>query len=391
MYHKYLSFGHDIVISAQRNNWPLPALGHRSPETGNSYRYINSGSIFSTAQAWIDAWDWMQIRERQFAGRPPETVGGRHIFNCDQAAWVDLYVNGQSDIVLDAECRVFQVLDQVDSTVGIANRDLQFEGRRVVNRETGGRPCLIHGAGDIPLASWASYILDPSPDWIWPLIDHIRQTPPNTLQNTASVEQLLLGLGLHDQLEGNVPDEMLQYTGKGLSIWQWPNQFAPYLAWLATQPSIRSYVEIGVNMGGSFIATVEYLRRFHPLALAIGVDPWQSPPVRDYVTWTAGVRFVAGTRTSDDLQRLVAQAGVIDLVLIDGDHSHDAVRADWEFARSCSRYVAFHDIATDAFPGVQSLWAEIRSNYRRTYEFVDQYPLYENRAGIGVVDLNTSG
>jgi hypothetical protein len=387
MFYKYRSFGHSIVISAQRSNWPLAILGGHSPQTGTSFQYLNSGSIFATSQAWLSAWETMQARERQCGGKPPEIAEGRHIFNDDQAAWIDLYINRLSDIVLDGNCRLFQVLERVDSDVGTGNKDLLLEGRRIVNRETGGRPCLVHGAGNVPLTAWAKYILDAPPVWNWPLIERIRKTPVELLRNPSDVERLLCGLGLHEQTAAGLPDELLRYTGMGLSIWQWPNQFAQYLVWLANQPPIRSYVEIGVNEGGSFITTVEFLRRFHPLCAAIAVDPWISPRVHDYVVRTAGTRYVAADRLSQELRELVAVEGRIGLTLIDGEHFATGVRADWEFARSCTRYVAFHDIATNMFPDVRSLWSEIRATYKKTYEFVAQYPGPDSCAGIGVVDL----
>ena len=387
MFYKYRSLGHDIVISAQRNNWPLPSLGSRSPEIGVSSRYLNSGSIFATTEAWLSAWDTMQTRQREWGAKPLEIVDGRHIFNEDQAAWVDLYVNKLADIVLDGECRLFQVFDQVDSTLATENSDLLLEGTRVLNRETGGRPCLVHGAGNVPLAGWANYILNSPPVWIWPLIEQIRKTPLKVLRDSSGVERLLVQLGLHGRAADELPDELLEYTGKGLSIWQWPNQFAPYLVWLAKLPLIGSYLEIGVNEGGSFITTVEFLRRFQPLSSAIAVDPYLSPHVHDYVRRTAGTHVVVGNRSSADLRALVATEGSVDLTFIDGEHFAASVRADWEFARSCTRYVAFHDIVSNLFPDVQTLWAEIRAMYKKTYEFVAQYPQSDSSAGIGVVDL----
>ncbi|HEY3969129.1 MAG TPA: class I SAM-dependent methyltransferase [Planctomycetaceae bacterium] len=387
IFYKYRAFGHEIVISAQRHNGSLSALGLRSSEIGTSSRFVNSGSIFATASAWIAAWESMLERERQLAGRPPQTVDGRHIFNDDQAAWADLHVNGEADIALDGHCRLFLTLDQIDPNIGTANRDLIFEGRRVVNRHTGCRPCLIHGAGDVPLTAWANYILDPAVAWNWPLVDRIRQAAQHALLDRGRVEQLLLDLGMHARTEPKLPDHLLEFTGKGLSVWQWPNQFAPYLTWLAKQPPLRSYLEIGVNEGGSFITTVEFLRRFHPLTVAIGVDPRVSPPVRDYVGRTAGISFVQGNRSSPELARRVTEEMRIGLVFIDGEHSGASVRADWEFARRFARYVAFHDIATDSFPDVGSLWREIRATYRTTCEFVEQYDVPLSCGGIGVVDL----
>jgi hypothetical protein len=392
IFHKYRSFGHDVVAAAERVHWPIPSHRYRSPTTGTSFRYLNSGTIFATSEAWLAAWDAMEAKRLCSEGNPPELgMHGFDIFSDDQAAWSDLYVNGEADIALDARCDLFQALNKVDFSIGTSNRDLRFEGRRVVNRETGGRPCLIHANANIPLDPWAGYVLDPSPVWIWPLVDRIRNAPLDYLRDVESLERLLLDLGFHDRIGDCIPDAMLPFTGRGLSTWQQPNQFASYLTWLATRPPIQSYMEIGVDAGGSFITSVEYLRRFHPLRLAIAVDPRLTAPIRDYAARTAGVRLVEGTSSSDELRSLVGRTGAVDLVFIDGDHAHDAVRADWDFASRFARYVALHDVASDIFPGVQSLWTEIRSAYCKTQEFVQEYSACSPGFGLGVVDLAFGG
>lgn len=387
MFSKYVALGHSIVAAGERVAWPLSSHGRLSPDVGSSFRYLNAGTIFATAEAWLDAWEKMCEKMLRWKGLPPEEEDGLHIFNVDQAAWSDLYIHGEADITIDSRCELFQVLNQTDWYIAAGNRDYVFECRRVVNRETGARPCLIHANANIPLEPWARYVLNPPTVWIWPLINRIRHAPLESLRREGFVEKLLLELGLHDPIDGAVPDELLAFTGKGLSIWQRPNEFARYLAALAGGPPIRSYLEIGVEAGGTFITTIEYLRRFHPLRRAIGVDPYFSPPVRDYVARTDGVCFVAGTQASPDLRARLDKAGPIDLIFIDGDHSHDAVRADWQFARAHGRCVGFHDIAAECLPGVTSLWSEIRSAYCQTTEFIDASWKPNRWAGIGMVDL----
>jgi cephalosporin hydroxylase len=166
-----------------------------------------------------------------------------------------------------------------------------------------------------------------------------------------------------------------------------PSEFAHYLTWLSAQPPIRSYVEIGVEAGGSFITTIEYLRRFHPLHTAIGVDPQLSPTVHEYVSRTGGVHFIAGTQASPELHALVDGLKQVDLIFIDGDHSHAAVRADWNFARRFAAQVAFHDIAAENLPGVQALWAEIEAVHRETHTFIQRSWQPNLWAGLGVVKL----
>lgn len=391
MFVKYKSFGHEIVASAERVHWPVPSHQNASPETGTSCRYLNAGAIFSTREAWLAAWERMQEKVKEWAGLPSQLSADEIdlLRRDDQAAWSDLYITGEADIAIDSRSTLFQTLNQTDWSVASANRDFVFEGRRIINRETGERPCLIHANAKIPIDPWANYVLNAPTVWMWPLIERIRCAPLSQLREIGGVESLLLDLGLHDPVEGMVRESQLCYSGKGLSIWQRPIEFASYLVWLSKRPAIQSYLEFGVESGGSFITTVEYLRRFHPLDIAVGVDPWFSDPVRDYVSRTPGTHFVQGTQGSPELRDLVDIIGTLDLVLIDGDHSHDGVREDWKFASTRSRCVAFHDIAGENLPGVKSLWTEIRNeNPNNTCEFVDDHWQPNPWAGLGVIELN---
>jgi hypothetical protein len=275
----------------------------------------------------------------------------------------------------------------VDHDLGSANRDLAFEGRRIVNRETGGRPCLVHCAGNVPVSPWARYILGPPVAWIGPLIDCIRTSPLSEFQDAAQVERLLLHLGLHEPIDDDVPAHLLPFCGKGLAIRRRPKELAAFLAWMATRPPIGSYVEVGSGNGGGFIATVEFLRRFHPLHLAISVGSDAPDVLLDYVSRTGGVHHVLGDRATDGLQSIVASEGHVDLVLIDAQRPDSGSGADWDYARSYSRYVAIHGIAAAGAPVARSLWEEIRASYRVTCEFVDRSLPAEMRFGLGVVDL----
>ena len=55
-----------------------------------------------------------------------------------------------------------------------------------------------------------------------------------------------------------------QYCGKGIGLWQLPNQLAPALLYI-NQFTIRSYVEVGCVGGGTFMFITEFLRRTNAL------------------------------------------------------------------------------------------------------------------------------
>lgn len=172
-------------------------------------------------------------------------------------------------------------------------------------------------------------------------------------------------------------------VGSGLGICQHPNQFAPYLVALSGL-KIRSYVEIGVWVGGTFAWTVEYLRRFG-LKKALAVDIEVKDTVHDYCHSTGGyATCLEAPSTSKEAQATIRKAKP-DLILVDGDHTEEGARADWEFAASVAPYVAVHDIVGSGFPGVIKVWNEIEHPKQ---EWVDQYSQSrEPQNGMGLVTV----
>ncbi len=77
----------------------------------------------------------------------------------------------------------------------------------------------------------------------------------------------------------------------------------------------------------------------------------------------------------------------IDFIFIDGDHTYEGVRSDFEmYSKLVSKngYIAFHD--TVYAPGVKKFWLEIKDQYEFTQEWIDtDSPRY----GIGLVKITT--
>jgi len=181
------------------------------------------------------------------------------------------------------------------------------------------------------------------------------------------------------------PAHLLRRVGRGVQSAQFPIQFAPYLATM-TRAGVRSYLELGVDRGGTFAITVELLRRFG-LERAVAVD-LERPPILE--RWSRPeVTFAQVDSHTPAFGELVRVHAPIDLAFIDGDHSEDGVRRDFEALRPYSRMLAFHDIIQEyGFPGVGRVWRSIKEEHSDEYEFSEFTKYYSKvantRLGIGV-------
>ena len=81
-----------------------------------------------------------------------------------------------------------------------------------------------------------------------------------------------------------------------------------------------------------------------------------------------------------------------DLIFIDGDHSYNGVKNDYEICKNNGRIFVFHDIVNDVCPGVVQFWNELKHDGKDEYifhEFIEQYEdvwndTHQRFLGIGV-------
>jgi cephalosporin hydroxylase len=213
----------------------------------------------------------------------------------------------------------------------------------------------------------------------------IREAPLEKLLDPGYLEtDLLPRAGFNDELLHEFPTSLRRHTGLGLLHWQYPNQFSKYLVELSRR-SIESYLEIGVRHGGTFVITVEYLSRFHPIKDAVAVDLEPTPGLRRYQKSRGGVTIMRANSHDQPFQDFVRDHEPFDLVLIDGDHSEEGCREDFETVRDRARIVVFHDIVSDPVPGVGRVWRDVKATYADRYEFLEfteQYPELQVTVGV---------
>jgi len=165
--------------------------------------------------------------------------------------------------------------------------------------------------------------------------------------------------------------------------WQYPNQFSKYLTQLS-KLKISSYLEIGVRHGGTFVITVEYLKKFYPLKNAIGIDTGYCPSLVKYKKKDPKINFIQIDSQSSQFKEFIRNSDEFDLVLIDGDHEETACINDFKTIKDKTNIVAFHDIVSDVCPGVGRVWNQVKTEYLDEYhffEYTDQYESVNEKTG----------
>lgn len=196
---------------------------------------------------------------------------------------------------------------------------------------------------------------------------------------------MLPALGLNDENPHEMPPELTHHAG-GLRIWQYPNQFGPYIATIAENAHlIDTYIEIGCRHGGTFIVHCEILRRLNPrFKYAIAVDLIEpSPLMIGYTSINNDTEYWRIDTASPTFNEWL-RPHRFGLAFIDGDHTYQGVNRDWETIRDKADMIVFHDICSDVCPGVAQLWHEIPKH--EAMEFRAQYDTVPgNYMGIGLV------
>lgn len=218
------------------------------------------------------------------------------------------------------------------------------------------------------------------------LLRLLRETPTEELLHVEHLEeQILPKLGFAADSPHLYPDWMRSRMG-GLQSWQFPAQFAPYLA-LMSGMGVNSYLEIGVRHGGTFIITLEYLRRFFPIERALAIDINDCPAIRQYIAENGAdyesIEFHKLDSHSPEAAALL-DGRFFDLALIDGDHGRKGFRQDLDMVlgHTSSWVVALHDADNDGYPWIREYWLNSPS---RWIGFFGQQAPSGNHGGIALM------
>ena len=169
----------------------------------------------------------------------------------------------------------------------------------------------------------------------------------------------------------------------------------PFAAWIITETSPRVFVECGTHSGNSYFSFCQAVVEFNLSTKCYAVDTWKGDEhsgwygeeVFHQVNAYHQERYAGFSRllrmTFEDAAAYFAD-GSIDLLHIDGLHTYDAAKHDFETwlpKLAAGAVVLFHDtnVREHGF-GVWQLWEELQRQYPLNMEFVHSH-------GLGVLQL----
>jgi hypothetical protein len=185
-------------------------------------------------------------------------------------------------------------------------------------------------------------------------------------------------------------DNQCMNTG-GAGLWQIPMQLARCLVQMSNY-SISTAIEIGTWTGWTAALIAAYLARLNGEFHFTTVDIKNHFDCYPAIQRILPIDFHLGT--SADFRE-----SKYDLAFIDGDHTYDSCRADYQNVGRGASICIFHDI-NDEFVlrhkpnqgGVPRLWQEIKSQTRKPdemYEFLD-HSQDRQIMGIGMLVRNSA-
>ena len=147
--------------------------------------------------------------------------------------------------------------------------------------------------------------------------------------------------------------------------------------------NIRSYLEIGV-WTGHLITLFHRLFRFDMVA-ACDIN-WAR--VQGYqMRLPFGVKYFEGSSHSEEYLAFRESLGHVDLVMIDGDHTYEGVKLDYDINRRFPhRFLGFHDITggNEGCEGVRQLWEELEGDKTEIVRPQRECGLDHSLMGIGL-------
>ena len=177
-----------------------------------------------------------------------------------------------------------------------------------------------------------------------------------------------------------------------LELQQVPREYAELLCFLRDNKT-HSYLNIGIGNGGSFLLET-FIQK--DLKKSVAVDNMSYGRMSNLanaekrINWlkknmSAQIKFYNLDSSLYFNYNTNFYKDTFDVIFIDGDHSYQGVKADFEDSIKIlnpNGKIVFHDINSLLCEGVVKFWSEIKN--KNCQEFIDG-----NKCGIGIYEIKS--
>jgi GT2 family glycosyltransferase/glycosyltransferase involved in cell wall biosynthesis len=197
------------------------------------------------------------------------------------------------------------------------------------------------------------------------------------------------------------PNKLISIANFSPISLQKPNAWVghlPFAAWLIQEVAPKIFVELGTHSGNSYFSFCQSVAANEISTKCYAVDTWQGDEHAGQYDDQVFIKVNAHNEehyagfsrllrmTFDDAATYFADES-IDILHIDGLHTYEAVRHDFETwlpKLAAGAVVVLHDInVRERHFGVWKLWEELQERYPNNLEFLHSH-------GLGVLQLNNA-
>ena len=199
------------------------------------------------------------------------------------------------------------------------------------------------------------------------LMNYINNSNIEELKNNELLEKLIIKLGFNSKNLKNQP-EFIKDNSCGLFIWETPNQISKYLTLLSKQ-NITSYLNIGSELGLTFILTNEYLKKFNKMEKSIAVDSIDSP-ISNYFSINKETQFIKNSSKNVEFKNYI-QDNIFELIFINSNQSYDDLKNYYDICRNHGQIFVFNNIVNKLSPDSIKFWNDLKINESEQYDFFE--------------------
>jgi hypothetical protein len=300
-------FQDQIVFSTEKNCWPDPTLANSYPENESLYKYLNSGSYMAPIEKFLN------LLKEYSVGYADD----------DQLFFTNVFLKG--NITLDYNCEIFQCYSF------IAEGEFEYKSGRLINKNTGTEPSIIHGNGRTDMTK----IIDLLDDEYNSIDEVIKLWQPTEQYNVKTNDVFKKKVNNSPELKAHRDWVEQNAWGFGERSFQWMWKLL-----VDKMPEHFVFLEIGV-FRGQILSLIGMLANLAGKSvMRYGVTPLSPAEINWESDYEADIRkihdqfniwadYIILKGDSTDPKVIESASGLLlDILYIDGCHAKSCVQSD---------------------------------------------------------------